>query len=121
MATFDIPGDAMLTPDGTSIMLASGAPRVKQRIKVGIETILGSYKYDPSKGLPWFDWLDRTQRVVIESELRKFFLSYPEVLTIVSLTLSVAKPTRQLSVRYELKLKSAAIITDTIAIAQVNT
>jgi hypothetical protein len=121
MPTFDFPGDIMLTPGGTSIMLASGASRVKQRLKVGIETILGTYKYDPSKGLPWFDWLDRTQRVVIETELRKFFLSYPEVLTIVNLALTVTKATRQLSVRYELKLKSAELITDTIAIAQVNT
>lgn len=119
MPTFDIPGDMMLMPDGTSIVLATGVARVKQRLRIGIQTILGTYKYDVAKGLPWFEWLDKTRASVIESELRKFFLSFPEVQSLTTLTLSIDKPTRQLAVRYELRLKSRETITDTIAIAQV--
>jgi hypothetical protein len=119
MATFDIPGDMMLTPDRTSVVLATGPARVKQRLKVGIQTILGSYKYDPSAGLPWFEWFDQGMRFPIEGELRKFFLTFPEVASINKLTLSVERSTRMLSVRYELQLKDGSEITDSTPLAQI--
>ena len=79
MATFDKPGDAMLTPDGKSIVLATGPARVKQRLKVGIQTILGSYRYNTNAGLPWFEWFDQGMRAPIEVELRRFFNSFTKV------------------------------------------
>lgn len=119
MATFDIPGDAMLTDDGTSIVLATGPERVKQRLKVAAQTFLGSYKYNQDIGLPWLDWFEQGVRVPYEAELRKFFLSHKEVDSVTSLTVSVNRTTRRLSVSYVVQLKDGAEISSTIPIAQV--
>lgn len=100
-------------------MLTTGVTRVRQRIRIGIHTLLASYKYDVNAGIPWLTWLDKTQRVPIESELRKHLLSYPEVQAVTSLSLTVDKTTRVLFVAFVLQLKSREEITDTIDIAQV--
>ena len=119
MATFDKPGDAMLTPDGKSIVLATGPARVKQRLKVGIQTILGSYRYNTNAGLPWFEWFDQGMRAPIEVELRKFFNSFPEILRVNSLSLTVDRNTRMLFVSYALQLKDGSEITSTTPIATI--
>jgi len=121
MACFDIPGDLMLTPDRRSIVLVTGAKRLKQRMRAGVHTLLGSYKYNLNAGIPWLTWLDKSQRVPIEAELRKYFLSYPEVQSIKSLRLRLDKNTRVLFVLYALQLRSREEITDTLDIAQVLT
>lgn len=119
MACFDVPGDIMLTPDRRSIMLATGPVRLRQRLRVEIQTLLGSYKYNVRFGIPWFDWLDKSKRVPIESELRKLFLSHPEVQEVTLLNLTRDRSTRMLFVNYVLRLKSVDEITDTIEIAQL--
>jgi hypothetical protein len=119
MACFEVQGDLMLTADRRSIVLVTGPQRLKQRMRVGIHTLLGQYKYNVNSGIPWLTWLDKSQRVPIESELRKHFLSYPEVQAVTSLKLTVDKRSRVLFVAYVLQLKSAAEITDTVDIAQV--
>lgn len=119
MACFDIPGDLMLTPDRRSIMLITGPKRVKQRMRASIHTLLSSYKYDQNVGIPWLVWLDKAARVPIESELRKHFLSYPEIESVRTIRLTVDRRTRVLFVHYELQLKNATVITDAIDITQV--
>jgi hypothetical protein len=119
MACFDVEGDLQLTPDRRSIMLITGAKRLRQRMRAGISTLLGQYKYNVNSGIPWLTWLDKAARVPIESELRKHFLSYPEVQSVKSLKLTVDKRTRVLFVSYVLQLKSSEEITDTLDIAQV--
>ncbi len=121
MATFDIPGDMQLTPDGSSVVLASGAKRVKQRLKADIETIAGTYKYNLDAGTPWPEWFEQGLRVPIEAELRRKFLSHPEVDSVPLLSLTLDRATRLLRVTYKAQLKSADEITDSLPIAQVAT
>ena len=119
MACFDIPGDLKLTPDRRSIMFTTGPRRVQQRMRAGIHTLLGSYKYNLNARIPWLQWLDKRQRIPIESELRKFFLSFPEVQSVDSLSLTVDRKTRMLFVNYEIQLRSGITITDSTGILQI--
>ena len=119
MATFDKTGDAMLTPDGKSIVLATGPARVKQRLKVGIQTIAGTYRYNIDAGIPWIEWFEQGVRAPIDAGLRAFFTSFPEVLRIDKLTLDVNRSTRLLQVNYILQLKDGTEIVATTSMATV--
>lgn len=51
---FDIPGDLALTADGRDLAFVSGAQKVVQNIKVRASIFKGSWRYDRSKGVPYF-------------------------------------------------------------------
>ncbi len=119
MTTFNVPGDMVLTADRKSVVLVTGPERVKQRVRIGIQTLLGTYKFNLDAGIPWLVWLDKSQRVPIESELRKHLLTYPEIQAVTSLNLTVDKRTRLLFVSFVAQLRSREAITDTVSIAPI--
>jgi hypothetical protein len=51
---FPIPGDLDLTEDGRDFVLVSGASKVLQSIKTRAQIYKGSWRYDRSKGVPYF-------------------------------------------------------------------
>jgi hypothetical protein len=116
MGCFNIPGDAVLAPDGSTLLLTTGAPRVAQRLRIGIRTILGTYKYDLAKGVPWFRLLEKPNQALLRSSLRDYFLSHPEVRSIRSLEFRVDRQTRLMSVAYSLQMAGGNVVSDTTAI-----
>lgn len=110
MACFPIPGDAVLSSDGRTFLLTTGGPRVAQRLRIGIQTILGTYKYDLDKGIPWFRLLDKPNQALLRPAIRDFFLSFPEVHSIRSLEFLVDRQTRLMSVAYELRMADGEVV-----------
>jgi len=51
---FDIPGDLGLTEDGRDLAFVSGATKVLQSIKARAQIVLGSWRYDLTKGMPYY-------------------------------------------------------------------
>lgn len=96
MACFNIPGDAALSADGRRLLLTTGPDRTAQRVRVGIRTHRGSYKYDRSKGIPWQEALSLESPVAADVEVSKFLLSRPEIKAIRRLTFRPDKATRTL-------------------------
>ncbi len=116
MGCFEIPGDAQLSPDGKTLLLTSGGKRLAQRLRIGIGTILGTYKYDLSKGVPWFLLLEKPNRALLDAGLRDYFLSHSEVASIVSLEFPVDPRTRVMSVSYKLKMRTGETVESTSSI-----
>lgn len=52
---FPIVGDLELTADGRDLVFVSGADKVRQNIKSRAGILKGSWRYDRSKGVPYFD------------------------------------------------------------------
>jgi hypothetical protein len=116
VACFSIRGDAALSADGRTLLFATGPERLAQRLRVGLHTIQGSYKYDLTQGLPWFQLLDKPNRALLERSIRDFFLSFPEVASILSLEFTRDPATRDLSVAYQLRMADGQVVTATSAI-----
>lgn len=53
--SFPIVGDLELTEDGRDIVLFHGVNKVMQSIRVGAQIFKGSWRYDRSKGVPYFE------------------------------------------------------------------
>jgi len=113
MACFPIPGDAALSSDGRTFLLTTGPERLAQRLRVGIHTVLGTYKYDLSKGIPWLQLLEKPNQALLRTAMRDFFLSFPEVSSILSLTFGNDRVTRLMSVDYQLRLADGTVVTAT--------
>lgn len=110
MACFNISGDAVLSSDGRTLLLTTGGERLAQRLRVGIKTILGTYKYDLSKGVPWFRLLEKPNQALLRTGIRDFFLGFPEVSSILSLQFTVDRATRLMSVAYQLRLADGTTV-----------
>lgn len=113
MACFPIAGDAVLSSDGRTFLMVTGGQRLAQRLTVGVKTIQGTYKYDLSKGIPWFVLLDKPNRALLPPAIRDYFLSHPEVHSIISLAFSVDRQTRLMSVDYQLRMKNGEVVVAT--------
>jgi len=110
MACFNIAGDAALSPDGRTMLLTTGDERTAQRLRIGIRTVLGTYRYDLAKGVRWFELLDKPHQALLRAELYDYFLSHPEVSSIASLEFRVDRVTRVMSVAYQLRMASGQVL-----------
>lgn len=120
MACFDAPGDAQLSPDGTTLMLTSGLHRAKQRVVLTLSMIRGTYKYDRLKGFPWFSGLlDRGSQPVLEATIRKELREMPEVKVLQRLDFTVDRETRLLSVYFEILTSDGDVIDGSVPLPLV--
>jgi len=118
---FSIRGDAVLSDDGRTLLLATGPERLVSRLRVGLHTILGSYKYNLDKGLPWFALLDKPNQALLRRSLRDFFLSHSEVASIISLEFIGDRVARTLNVTYQLRMADGRVVIATSAITPLVT
>lgn len=116
MASFPIPGDAVLASNGRTLLMTTGSKRVAQRLRVGIRTVLGTYKYDLTKGIPWFQLLEKPNQVLLRAAIRDYFLSHPEVHSILSLQFINDRASRRMSVAYSLRMADGETVTATTTI-----
>lgn len=120
MGSFNIPGDAVLSSDGRTLSLTTGPERVGQRLRLGIRTVLGTYKYDLSQGVPWFELLERPNQALFRASLHDYFLSHPEVAAILALEFRLDRRTRLMSVYYQLRMKTGQVVEATAAITPLS-
>lgn len=119
MGSFNIPGDAVLSDDGRTLLLTSGPARVTQRLRVGIRTVLGTYRYDLGRGVPWLELLDKPNQALLRAGLHDYFLGHAEVASILSLELRVERLTRLMTVAYALRLADGTTVIDTADITPI--
>jgi hypothetical protein len=117
MGSFNIPGDAVLSSDGRTLLLTSGGERVAQRLRVGIKTVLGTYRYDMARGVPWFELLEKPNQALLRAALYDYFLSHPDVSSILSLEFRVDRLTRLMNVTYQLRMKNGDVVGDTTPVS----
>jgi len=104
MACFDVPGDAVLANDGSTLLLVTGQLRLKQRLITGFNTIAGSYRYNRNVGFPWFSGLlDRGSEQSLTAEMQKFILEQPEVVRIRRFKLDVNRNTRRAAIEFDIQ------------------
>lgn len=106
----------MLSSDGRTFLFSTGGERLAQRLRGGLRTVLATYKYDLSQGLDWFLLLEKGNEGLLRSAIREFFLSNPEVHSILSLQFVKDRATRLMSVAYELRMNDGEVVTDTTPI-----
>lgn len=82
-------GDLQLTADGRDIMLVSGAAKVAQNIKVRAGIYKGSWRYDRTLGMPYFEdiFAFGASAELIRRRFQELIVGTPGVLSIQSLTL----------------------------------
>lgn len=105
---FPIQGDLELTDDGRDLVFVSGAQQVIQSIKARAQIYKGSWRYDLTKGVPYF------QEILVggpEVELvrRRFYdliAETPGVVTVKSLVIRLDGASQTVFVDF------AAVITD---------
>jgi hypothetical protein len=83
---------------------------MSQRLRVGVRTVLGTYKYDMSRGVPWLAMLEKPNQALLRAALYDYFLGHPEVSAILSLEFRVDRLTRLMSVFYQLRLATGDVI-----------
>lgn len=107
---FPIQGDIELTADGRDFMFVSGAERVIQSIKARAQIFKGSWRYDLTKGMPYFQdiLVGSPDEILVR---RRFYDLIAETPGVASVT----------SVKIRLDRTSQTIYVDFVAIAEGTT
>ena len=88
-----------------------GAERVKQQIKITLQTFLGEWFLDVNHGVPYFEsvLVKQPNRAAIEAILRTKIKDVPDVSAVRSLQLSVDSKSRYLYVSGEAETKEGMV------------
>lgn len=100
-------------------VLVDGAARVKQQIRVTLQTWLGEYFLDTTFGVPYLESIlvKRPSRTEIESILRNRINDVPGVSRVTSMQLDIDRQRRSLSVVFQASTDEG-VIADTIIISE---
>jgi len=114
-----VPGDLALTADGTELVLTTGSALAIQQIRTGVGIWQGTIAWDPDAGLPMFDTIlvKGPDFRVLRAVFRAFILSCAAVESVDELTVSLDKPTRELTVKFQATASDGATVRDTLAFA----
>jgi hypothetical protein len=88
---FPIQGDLELTADGRDLVLVDGPEKVRQNIRVRASIFKGSWRYDRTKGMPYFDEI-LVAGASVELIRRRFYdmlIQTPGVLSVRKLTIRI--------------------------------
>lgn len=85
-----VQGDIRISDDRRSVVMASGLARVAQRMRIGLQTLQGSWRWDLNKGVPFISQrVEKLTKPILHAMITKFLMSFPEVLRIIVLTIEV--------------------------------
>lgn len=99
---FAVPGDLMLSADGTELVLTSGAAMALQQIRASAEIWAGSVYWDPEAGLPMLtDILVKGPDLrVVQGIFRDWLLGIAGVVSVDELSVELNRAARHLTVRF---------------------
>lgn len=118
MPCFPVQGDFELSVDGRNFLLAAGMPRLVQRIRIGWETLRGTWRWDTRIGTPLTDWEKLTART-LKAYTTQYLLSFREIVKIKSL--SVTQDSNGLAtVTYSVQTAVGEIVSDSLGLLVVS-
>jgi hypothetical protein len=118
MPCFPVQGDLQISDDGRRFVLASSMPRLVQRIRIGWETLRGTWRWDTQIGTPLTDWEKLTIRT-LKAYATQYLLSFSEVDKI--LELSVTQDSAGLAtVTYSLTVTSGEVVSDSLGLLVIS-
>jgi hypothetical protein len=117
MPGISIPGDLEISDDRKSFVLTRGVPRLVQRINAGLQNPRGTWRWDLSKGFPWFTEEKMTSPIV-QSAMRSFLLSFEEVRRIRSLVVTPVDDRGMVQVDYTIQAAAGSELSSSVVIAQ---
>lgn len=85
---FPVQGDLELTADGRDFVLTDGLEKVRQNIRVRASIFKGSWRYDRTKGMPYFEEIlvTGTSLELIRRRFYDMLITTPGVLSVRKLT-----------------------------------
>lgn len=113
--------DLKLTADGDldcselDLQLVDGAARVAQQVRTALRTFLGEWEFDLDAGTPWFQSIIGIKGVSlteVDNRLRARILGVADVLAIVSLSTTLDRETRQLSLTAKISTTFGAAVVE---------
>lgn len=118
MATFPIPGDLRLNDSETGFVLASGTARLAQRLRIGLQIPLGSWRWDLLIGVPITE-VEKLTPTILKSALRQFLLSFDEVIRVMTVAVSL-DPEGLAVVEYTVLTNTTEVLSDSVPFALVS-
>jgi hypothetical protein len=117
--SFPVDGDLQLTSDGRGFVYATGTAALAQRLKAGLQTPLGTWRWDQTLGVPIFGVEKLTVRI-LKAFIRRYLLSFDEVVRVTQVDVT-ADSSGKARVTFSLLAKSGDELTDSVPFQVVNT
>ncbi len=112
---FQVAGDLALNADGTDWRLATGRDAARQEIQTGISVFLGSWEYNTAEGLDYRGaFLIKGSLALARSECQAWLLRRTNVVEILSLTTDLNRETRELTMRFRVRLQNGQELSDSV-------
>ena len=114
---FAVPGDLMLSADGTELVLTSGAAMALQQVKASAEIWAGSIYWDPEAGLPMLtDVLVKGPDLrVVQGIFRDWLLGIAGVVSVDELSVDLNRAARHLTVRFRVTSEDGTDAADQVS------
>jgi hypothetical protein len=88
MPGFPVQGDLELSADGKRFVLATGTRALVQRINTGLQTPLGYWRWDKTKGVPILG-VEMLTESILRAFIRRYLLSFDDIVKVISVTVTV--------------------------------
>jgi hypothetical protein len=118
MPCFPVVGDLELNDDETDFVTAAGTAALAQRIRIGLLTPLGYWRWDTTVGVPILG-VEKLSVSVLKAFMRRFLLSFDEVVRVVRLEVA-ADTAGRASVNYEILTRASETVQDSVPFQVVN-
>ena len=114
---FAVPGDLMLSADGTELVLTSGAAMALQQIRSGAEIWQSSLYWSPEFGLPMLtDVLVKGPDLrVVQGIFRDWLLGIAGVVSVDELSVELNRAARHLTVRFRVTSEDGTDAADQVS------
>ena len=114
---FAVPGDLALSPDGTELVLTSGAAMALQQVKAAAEIWAGSIYWDPEAGLPMLtDVLVKGPDLrVVQGIFRDWLLGIAGIVSVDELTVELNRAARHLTIRFRVTSEDGTDAADQVS------
>jgi len=110
---FDVSGDIALSSDERHLLLAQGPTEIVDRIRVGLETLAGTWAYDLRVGVRYWDQIFEKPASVglalLRSEITRIVRETPGVVSVGRVAVSFDRATRTASVAWSAQTDAGAI------------
>ena len=112
---FNIPGDLALTPDGKGLAFAEKAERLRNRIRVGIGTPLGTWVYDRNAGFAIQSIWGAKEKDLdfVRAVFWEYLESFPEVRNVEEVTPALVN--RVLTIDFTVTTIDGVRVSDTVS------
>jgi hypothetical protein len=112
MPCFPVEGDLEISADGKRFVLATGTRALVQRINLGLQTPLGYWRWDRTKGVPILG-VEMLTVAILKAYVRRYLRSFPDVVKVISVTVDVDANGRA-AVGYTIQAKPNVVVTSSV-------